>query len=68
MEMKGKGGDERKVTGMKTKERLLRWEGGGARGRDMGGDEREGMKGEGMQREGRLLEREGKLLERERGM
>ncbi len=56
------------MTGMKTKGRLLRWEGGGARGSDMGGDEREGMKGEGMQREGRLLEREGKLLERERGM
>ncbi len=53
MEMKGKGRDERKVTGMKTEGKLLLREEGGYKGRvgkGIGGDEREGMKGEGMQK------------------
>ncbi len=45
MEMKATGADERQLTGMKTKGKLLRWEGGvqgeGREG-DRGGDEREG--------------------------
>ncbi len=36
MEMTGKGGDEIIVTGMKTKDRLLRWE-GGVQGKGCGG-------------------------------